>query len=415
MPYDNQVDFFELPGGKTEERKRRQLVQHGCFGPFNAVGVQGMFDLLQAPRFLNKLEHVVEAAASPSLVLEGLPEPLHEKLGKSLLSGVPDLLHDLKRSPDVVKGIPVIGDERHGATRKMGTGDLRLQFLEGRLRRLLLSQVDQHILRHVVVRGKLFEPGLLHRIRNQRFEKNPVKIYGKHLGPCLLLVVGKPVAQAEVEIGKRSDLIHGHVLHAAMAEERIQHFFFHVRRIEILLKLEGAHLDRVSFGLISSFRFENMREKEEIFLLFFRPEIDLYFPPRFQGNPVGNDKDLPVRLEKVIDLADNVVSVFFQVFLRNHPPRPGAELFHEHDLVDVSRQDHEIKRLGPSRKFFEGVEKNKLVLPEAEGKVVDHQVFRIGQESDSVAFLQVLLAVKVDDFADFVRLALDGRQRREDQ
>ena len=259
------------------------------------------------------------------------------------MGGAFDLFDNPQGGHHVIKRIPVLGNQGEGATRKPGSGDLRLQGFIGRLKAFLLSQVDQHVIRRVPVCGKPLVPGLLDRVRDQGFKKNPVEIQVKKTGPCFLLVISKAVMEGEVEKRQLPHLLQAHGLEGFVAEQPVEHFLFHIGRVEVFLKIGSSHPSGQVFDRVLLFRFEDVGEKEKVFGFLFSPKLDLYGSIGFHGGAVGNDENFSIRLENVARLFDNVVGIFLQVLPGDDPPRPGTQFFHEQDFVNISSQDHEIK------------------------------------------------------------------------
>jgi hypothetical protein len=111
MACDNENDFPDIMLGEPKKWKHRKVREYSRARTFQSVGIQGVFDLLQAGDPARQLHDVIEGNEAPSLVFKGLDKAVAENMGKRFAVSGFEIIHHLEGPDYVSKGVAVFRQE----------------------------------------------------------------------------------------------------------------------------------------------------------------------------------------------------------------------------------------------------------------------------------------------------------------
>ena len=238
--------------------------------------VEDGLDPLESASLGHQPENIRQGAVPSPLALQGLLEPVHQKLREILVAPALHLLQGIEGPEDIVEGIPVRRNEWQRAAGELGDRNIPFQLFLRYLWRPFLSQIDEHVIRKKGARGESSPPFLRDGIRNKWLKEDLAEVHVEESGPGLFLIVREPVMQREIQVGQVLDLIQTHLRNALSAQQSFDHLRLHIGGIEVSLEIEAVHLQRSAARAISLLRLEDVAEEEEVLFLLLHPESDLH-------------------------------------------------------------------------------------------------------------------------------------------
>ena len=414
MTDHDEEDLAELLPGEPVEGEVVDVFEHRGRLALDLVRVQNVPDLFEPRDLVQQLDDRLEVLVGAS---ERVGEAGPLDFRQFLEPVVADLDHDLQDVEHEPEGVSVFRDQPQAAS--LHARSLDFLFEGGQVDRRLPGSAhqDEEAFGQFAVHLQPFLPVLVVVPRGFALEGVDGEVRFEDPLPLLFRVPHVALGQAQVEVMKVADFFQGEVFRLAFVQQALEVRFEKGEAVQIVVQVRDVHVDAAFGGkrLVLPLCFEGMGEEQEEFQVFLGLEADAAGDVFLGPGGVGQDVDLPGRLQEPVYLSRQVDGVVEQVLAAHGPLGRLGDLLLEEVLEGVLREDDHVERGAPGAEFFDGVEKIDPVAGEARRQLMDDEVVAGREKSYVEPFDAGVEDVLYDQLFDFIGLRFDFLQGVGDQ